>query len=191
MKVLTELTPSQRHAAVAERFTELMNGVRDWDAPTPVKEWKASDIVDHLTGWLPGFLKAFAHVSIPEATETNDLREKWRVQHEAVQELLESERADQIVESQQLGTMPLQALVDRFYTADLFMHSWDLAMASGQDADLDPSWAAQLTAGLQAMGPALYESGMFGTPQPVPDDANDIDKLIAAIGRDPRWVPAG
>lgn len=190
MKNLTELSPSERHAAVAGRFTELVAGVRDWDAPTPVKEWKASDVVDHLTGWLPGFLAAFAHVKIDEASETNDLREKWRVQTESVQAVLDGERAGELVTSEMFGELPLQVLIDRFYTADVFMHSWDLAAASGQDAGLDPSWAAELTAGLRAMGPALYASGQFGTPVAVPDDANDIDQLIGVIGRDPRWTPA-
>jgi len=39
------------------------------------------------------------------------------------------------------------------------------------------------------MGPALHESGQFGTPQPVADDASPQDRLIALIGRDPGWVP--
>lgn len=190
MSELTDATPAERHRLIAAHFTDLVDGVRDWDAPTPVSQWRASDVVDHLTGWLPGFLDAFAGVHLDEATESADFREKWRTQRDGVQALLDSPRATDVVETETFGTMTLERLLDQFYTADVFMHSWDLAMASGQEASLDPEFADRMYAGMAAMGPALHASGQFGAPQPVPADANEVDRLIALIGRDPRWVPA-
>lgn len=190
MSELTQATPAERHRLVAERFTAIVDGVHDWDAPTPVKEWKASDVVDHLTGWIPGFLASQAGVTIDEASESADPHEKWRVQRDSIQALLDGADAGRAVETEWFGTMPLDQLIDRFYTADVFMHSWDLAKASGQEPGLDAEWAAEMHGGMAAMGEAFRESGQFGTQQPVADDANEVDQLIAFIGRDPGWQPA-
>ena len=48
--------------------------------------------------------------------------------------------------------MPLAVAVDNFYTADVFMHSWDLAQASGQDLALDEDQCAAMLAGMAPDG---------------------------------------
>lgn len=189
MSALSTANPADRHRSVAASFTLLVNGVHDWDAPTPVKEWTASDVVDHLTGWLPGFLHSFAGVQLDEAPEGADLRTRWDTQRDSVQAILDAPNSGRLVETTMFGTLPLAGLIDQFYTADVFMHSWDLAKASGQDVALDADWAAEMHAGMAAMGDKLREGGMFGDPVAVPDDANPVDKLIGLIGRDPAWTP--
>ena len=39
------------------------------------------------------------------------------------------------------ATMPLGQAIDMIYTGDVFMHTWDLARATGQDETLDPTSA--------------------------------------------------
>lgn len=188
MSQLTDATPAERHRLVADDFTRLIEGTTAWDAPTPVLEWQVGDIVDHLTGWLPGFLEHIAGVAlmVPDADER---LARWLAQRDAVQALLESDAAREPVETTMFGTMPLQNLVDQFYTADVYMHSWDLARATGQGLDLDRDYAAAAHAGMSAMGDALYEGGQFGRPiVDLPSDADPVDRLVALIGRDPAWV---
>ncbi|MEZ5230509.1 MAG: maleylpyruvate isomerase N-terminal domain-containing protein, partial [Acidimicrobiales bacterium] len=55
------------YPAIADRFGAVVDSVNDWDAPTPVPEWRARDIVDHLTTWLPGLLGSCG-VEIPMGT---------------------------------------------------------------------------------------------------------------------------
>lgn len=188
MSDLTQAAPAERHRLVAGHFADLIDGVRDWDAPTPVKEWKASDVVDHLTGWLPGFLDSMAGVHLDVPTETADLREKFRAQAAAVQALLDAPDAGRLVETNMFGAMPLNQLIDQFYTADVFMHSWDLALSSGQEPGLDADWAGEMRVGMAAMGDALRQGGMFGSEVAVAADANPVDRLIGLIGRDPNWT---
>ena len=47
----------------------------------------------------------------------------------------------------------LDALIDQFYTADVFMHTWDIARATGQDDRLDEAFVADLDAvgGVEAL----------------------------------------
>ena len=46
--------PAEHHRRVAARFTDVVTGVTDWDAPAPVDGWVARDVVRHLVTWLPG-----------------------------------------------------------------------------------------------------------------------------------------
>lgn len=184
MSELTDTSPAERHRMLAARFFAVAEQVSDWSAPTPVKEWVAADIVEHL-GWLPGMLGGMG-VDVPPIEGDSPL-DRLRAQTAVVQAMLEGPHSEQIVETGFMGAIPLSAVIERFYSFDLFGHTWDLARSSGQDADLDADYAAGAFAGMSAMGPALHESGQFGTPQPVADDATVQDKLIALIGRDPAW----
>ena len=46
--------PPERHRAIAGRFTEAVRATTDWDAPTPVPQWVARDVVRHVVEWVPG-----------------------------------------------------------------------------------------------------------------------------------------
>ncbi len=41
-------TPAERHLSTATTFGEVVNATTDWDAPSPVPEWSARDVVGHL-----------------------------------------------------------------------------------------------------------------------------------------------
>lgn len=186
MSELTDASVADRHRVLADRFLALAEGVPDWDAPTPVKEWKAADVVDHL-GWLPGMLQGMGvTLDVPAADSPVD---RLRAQTAAVQELLDSPDADREIDTNMMGVLPLSRVVDQFYNFDLFAHAWDLAKASGQELELDEDYATVAHQGMSALGSGLQESGQFGPPQPVADDAPAPDKLIALIGRDPAWTP--
>ena len=90
-----------------------------------------------------------------------------------------------------MGSMPLRDLVDRIYTADVFMHTWDLARATGQDDRLDPDFCAELLAGMEGIEEVLRASGQYGPAVPVPDDADVQTRMLGFIGRDPEWKPPG
>ena len=71
-----------------------------------------------------------------------------------------------------IGDVPLPEAVDRFYTADVFMHTWDLARATGQDETLDAETCAAMLAGMEPMDEVLRSSGQYGPRVEVPDDAD-------------------
>ncbi|MDQ3312282.1 MAG: TIGR03086 family protein, partial [Actinomycetota bacterium] len=72
------------------------------------------------------------------------------------------------------------------YTADVFMHTWDLARATGQDETLDPDRCDEILAGMEPMDEVLRSSGQYGPKVDVPADADVQTRLLAFIGRDPR-----
>lgn len=180
------------HRAFAETFTNRVHGVTDWDVPAPVAGWTARSVVEHLLEWFPGMLAAGSDLRIPPGPDPQtDLAGAWEHQRDAVQAILDdAEQAGAPYSSPQVGEMPVADMINQFYTADIFMHTWDLARATGQDDRLDPQVATAMFEGMQPIEQMLRESGQFGTERgPLRDDADATDRLISFIGRDPYWTP--
>ena len=70
--------------------------------------------------------------------------------------------------------------------AEVVIHGWDVAAATGQPYDCDPGIAQACLAHL-AQFDASGTEGMFGPAVPIADDAPDLDRIVAASGRDPDW----
>jgi uncharacterized protein (TIGR03086 family) len=185
--------PAAEHRAVTARFTELVLGTPPdkWDSPSPVAAWRARDVVGHLVEWLPSFLQGGAGVRLPTGpSAADDPVAAWRAHCEAVQALLDDPATQTLVLSNpHVGDLPVDEAIDRFYTSDVFLHTWDLARATGQDPDLDPDRCAAMLAGMEPLDEILRHSGQYGPRVDVPEDASVQDRLIGFIGRDPGWRP--
>lgn len=181
-------SPAARHEAVAGEFTRLVEQTRDWAAPAPVDGWTARDVVQHLVGWFGGFLSA-GGVQLPAGpSAADDPVGAWRHHADAVQALID-ERGEEEFTHPYVGAHPLARAADQFYTSDIFMHSWDLARATGQEPRLDEAFAGQLLGGMQPIEAMLRDSGQYGPAVPVPDDAPVVERLMGFVGRDPAWRP--
>ena len=143
--------PAERHRQIGGLFTDRVLGARDWDAPSPVAGWAARDVVRHLTEWLPPFLSAGAGIQLPGGPSVDeDPVSAWRAHCNAVQALLDDPATqDRVLANSHIGELPLARAVDQFYTADVFMHTWDLARATGQDDRLDAALCGRLLAGME------------------------------------------
>ncbi len=186
---LTDLPPAERHAQVADGFTRRVLGVPEdrWDAPAPVEGWVARDVVRHLTTWFPGFLEGGTGTRLPEGPSVDeDPAGAWLAQRDAVQALLDDpESAGRVLSNPHLGDVPLPQAVDQFYTADVFMHTWDLARATGQEETLDEGMCRALLEGMRPIDDLLRSSGQYGPRVDVPQDAPVQDQLMGFIGRRP------
>jgi uncharacterized protein (TIGR03086 family) len=189
---LSDLDPAERHRRVAAGFTDRVRATTRWDAPSPVAGWRARDVVRHLVEWFPGFLAAGASVHLPEGPSVDeDPVGAWQTQRAAVQALLDDPHTvDRYLVNRHIGELPLARAIDEFYTSDVFMHTWDLARATGTDDRLDPEECATLLAGMEQMEDVIRASGQYGVRVPVPEDADAQTRLLGFIGRDPFWSSA-
>lgn len=180
-------SPSQTHRRVAGTFTDRVRGTADWDAPAPPEGWTARDVVGHLVTWFPSFLEGGAGIRLAAGPDVDtDPVAAWQVHSDAVQQLLDDPgTAGRMLSNPHTGDVPLDVAVDMFYTADVFLHTWDLARATGQDETLDTDRCAQMLAGMEPMDGVLRGSGQYGPRVDVPDDADVQTRLLAFIGRDP------
>lgn len=190
---MTALDAAGRHRRYSAQFAALVASTSDWEAPSPVEGWTARDVVTHLTTWFPAFVHGGSPYGwTPRVSAASSPQDAWAEQSRAVQLILDDPaQAESTFSHPQLPPCSLSEAVDRYYTADVFMHSWDLARASGQEVELDEPFATQLLAGLQTMEQVLRDSGQYGPAHPVADDAAVPTRLIAFIGRDPQWSPNG
>ena len=180
--------PAERHRSVVGTFTERVKGVSDWDAPAPVDGWRARDVVGHLVEWFPGFLESATGLVLDKGPSVEqDPVAAWQVHADAVQRLLDGPDAATPFNHPHVGELPLPVAVDRFYTTDVFLHTWDLARATGQDDELYADTCAELVEGMAPMDEVLRASGQYGPRVPVPDDADAQTRLLGFIGRDPSF----
>lgn len=185
--------PAEEHRAVSAVFTDRVRGVGPdgWDAQSPVADWRARDVVRHLVEWFPAFLADGTGVELPAGPSVDtDPVGAWEHHTAGVQALLDDDaNATVTFAHPRLPAMPLPRAVSQFYTADVFMHTWDLARATGQDDRLDEDRCRELFAGMEPMDEVLRQSGQYGARVPVPDDADWQARLLGFIGRDPDWQP--
>jgi uncharacterized protein (TIGR03086 family) len=179
--------PADRHREVAGAFGDRVAATRDWEAPAPVAGWTARDVVGHLVEWFPGFLAGGGVTLPPGPAVADDPVAAWQHHARAVQDLIET-RGEESFTHPFAGTHRLADAVDRFYTADVFMHTWDLARATGQEAGLDADFATALLEGMRPIEELLRSSGQYGAPVAVAEDAPVVDRLMGFIGRDPGWT---
>lgn len=172
-----------RHRQFAAAFQNSIQATRDWDAATPVPEWTARDVVFHLVTWLPPLLRDSSDVRLPDRDRGEDPAVVWREHASAVQQVLDDGKAGRALSAGPFAGQPLDATIDRIYTADVFMHTWDLAAASGLSADLDPEYARQLLVGLRPIEDMLRESGQYGPARTTASD-DPARQLMAFVGRD-------
>lgn len=189
--MIADQSPADEYREIAGRFTALVEGVPDraaWDRPSPVPEWTARDVVGHLVTWFPGFLAAGTGLTLPQGPGVDeDPVAAWRTLSDGVQALLDDPATgERRLAHPHVGTVPLPRAIAQFFTADVFMHTWDLARATGQDETLDPERCAMLLEGMQPLDELLRSSGQYGPRVEVPDDADVQTRMLAFIGRDPR-----
>jgi uncharacterized protein (TIGR03086 family) len=166
------------------------------DDPTPCSEYDVRTLLGHLVA----VLRRVAAVgrgehpfSVPQVT-TDVPDDGWSAAAQAAADDVLAVWADPALLGRELtlpfGTFPGAAALAT-YTAELTTHTWDVAVATGQDPEWDPQ---VLTVALAATHRALLADGRgpgvpFGPVVLVPEDAPPIDRLIAWQGRDPRWTP--
>ncbi len=179
---------ADRFRRIAADFTAKVEGVPEgrWDDQSPVPEWVARDVVGHLVEWMPGlFFTAWA-IDAPDTPSVDeDPVAAWAAVRDAFQTALDDPELATSERDIPPGRMTFEAAVDMIGTSDVFMHTWDLARATGQDDTLDPEEATALLEGMEPVDEMLRQSGHYGPRGEVADDASPGDKLMAFVGRTP------
>lgn len=186
---MTDQEPStaDRFRRVAATFTERVEGVGadGWESPSPCEGWVARDVVRHLAGWIPGFMRQGTGRDFPEPPSVDDDPvDAWATLRDALQAILDDpSTADAEFDHPMAGKHPLAVAIDRFVLGDVLVHTWDLARATGQDDTIDEAEAARMYQGMLPMADMLAKSGQFGERVAVPDDADTQTKLLGLTGR--------
>jgi uncharacterized protein (TIGR03086 family) len=164
---------------------------------TPCEGWDVRALVRHVTAQdLRNFLIRVRGEMAGWQAPYGELGEDWGAGFAAgAAQVLAGWRAADLDRPVALpgGTRaPLRSLADQ-QIAELAMHDWDLVVATGQRADLDPALAEHaLRWSRGRLRPEHRGPGKaFGPEMPVSPDAPAYQRLAGWFGRDPGWTPPG
>jgi uncharacterized protein (TIGR03086 family) len=185
-----------------ENAAVIVSGIdtADLGQPTPCGKYDVAGLVDHLIeaghraaalglGQAPPPGDHSPHVELTDAPD--ELRQAAGDAAQAWDD--ESKLSSKF--TMPWGEEYLGATLVDMYLAELAAHAWDLARATGQIDQLDPSVAVAALEGARAMIKTEYRDMLepgspFGPEVLPPPDADDWERLAAFMGRDPR-APLG
>ena len=180
---------AERYRRVAAGFTARVRAVSPaaWDNDAPCEGWVARDVVRHLVEWVPAFMLAADGPAFPAGPPVDDdPAGAWGTLNDTIQSHLDDpETAAREISHPRAGSHRFDDAINTFVTADLFVHTWDLARAAGLDETLDPEYVHELLVDMEPHDEMLRSSGQYGARVPVPADADEQTRLIAFTGRQP------
>ena len=190
---------AERYRSRADDFERKVAAVlpEQWSNQSPCDDWLALDVVRHIVIMHAAMLSPIGRELSAAPTLDDDPLQAFVSARADVEEVL----ADAVLSAEEIGTpggaMTVAEHIDRVVSADLVLHGWDLARATGQDETMDPAeveamWAANTAVPPEVMEklrtPGAFGPGVvvFGPEVPVPADAPLQDRLLGSIGRDPK-----
>jgi uncharacterized protein (TIGR03086 family) len=172
------------------QFTDRVDAVApdQWEDPA-LPEWTVADLVAHLVSeqlWVPPLLagEPYAEGRFPEDTTDllgSDPFTGWEsAADDALSAFADDDALIRTVHLSRGPTPATEYILEM--TADLTVHAWDLAQATGGDTELDPEL---VTAGLVYAErlPVDGIPGLIDPPLDVSDAAPPQSRLLARFGR--------
>ena len=183
--------------AATDRLSAVVRGVDDsqLDRPTPCDGRTVSQLLAHIHGLVQAF-RASADKELGPLTDTNPDDDGWPQAPSTWRDDI-PEHAGRLARAWQdpeawtgmtrAGGFdaPAEAM-GRVALAEVVLHGWDLARATGQEFAPDEATVQEMTGyaeGFEAQG----TPGMFDAAVEVGADATDFDRVLARTGRDPQW----
>jgi uncharacterized protein (TIGR03086 family) len=88
-----------------------------------------------------------------------------------------------------MGSATPAADIAAMLIAEMVLHGWDIAQATGQDYRCDEGVAQAVLETVRAQGELFRQYQGFAAIVSVPEDATAFDRALALSGRDPGWKP--
>jgi uncharacterized protein (TIGR03086 family) len=176
---------TDRYARVAAAFDQTVRAVPadKWDAPSPCEEWKARDVVAHVTRNHRSMAAAASGAEAEQPAADEDPVEAWSDAYQRMQILAGDPEMLSKPVNGPTGPMPLEEALGTLVSMDTNVHRWDLARAVGGDERLDPGVVRLTWDVLQPMDEMIRRPGVFGPKLDPPDGADEQTKLLYFLGR--------
>ncbi|HEX3394753.1 MAG TPA: TIGR03086 family metal-binding protein [Acidimicrobiales bacterium] len=176
---------SDRYRRLAAAFTARVEAVPPdrWSAVTPCEAWTATDLVAHVAEAAGLFLELVDREAPQGPPAYEDPLGAWQVSRDAIQTALDDPSIAGLEYEGELGPATFEMAIDRFACADLVVHTWDLARATGLDEALDPGEVHRVLEEMAPMDEMLRKSGNFGPKVDPPAGAGEQAQLLSFLGR--------
>ena len=165
----------------------------NWTASTPCADWDVRQLVNHVVGedrWTKPLVDGRTIAEVGNSLDGDLLGDRpVAAAREAAEEAVTAVTA----------RLPEAGLVHLSYgeetiaqyilqlTADHLIHGWDLAVATGQDRDLDSEVVAAVSGWFADWEQRYRSSGVVAVRPESAQSGSAAAELLIAFGRDPDW----
>jgi|SRR6478735_3087017 len=163
---------------------------RAWTRPSPCDDWDVAGVTRHLIAGDRAFTtslggEAYDLAAIRDdvaGVEAGDLPTTYAVGAGDLRLALAAAGSGGAFPTG-LGPMSAPA-VTRLRVIEALVHGWDIARGAGSTLDVDDDVAERsIRHSLVLLETLPPERQVFADPQPTPDDAPALDRLVALLGR--------
>jgi uncharacterized protein (TIGR03086 family) len=169
---------------------------RQFGQPTPDTEWDVRTLLNHLILWTSYSMEARAHgESVGQDLIDRDFaaEDEFAAGYQAQLDRALAAWSDPAAWQRELnvmGTPTPAADIAGLLIAELVLHGWDLAAATGQPFEVASATADGALAAVSANADLFRQYKGFAEPVDVPPSATALDRVLALSGRDPAWTAA-
>ena len=189
MQTVTEQTEVLKMALA--NTTRLVQGITDdqWEMKTPCQKWNVQQLVTHTAGVMANFANGAAN--LPPVGDPDDFDlgpdPAATLAELATRNVAAWEQRGELESTMNLGDNQFPAQVGfNINMLDAYVHGWDIAKATGQEADLDAGLCAMLLEfSKQTVPEAPREGDNFHAVVETGADASPADRLLGYLGRQP------
>jgi uncharacterized protein (TIGR03086 family) len=186
-------------AAAAAESARIVGGVRcdQLSAVTPCADWDTRALLNHIILWTAySAERRAAGEQVSEELMSTDFVAEPGYAADYAAQLGKAVAAwsDPAVWQRSLnvmGTPTPAADVAALLIAEMVLHGWDAAKASGQRYTARDDVAQAVLTAVEANAELFRTYQGFAEPVPLPASASALDQAQAQSGRDPAWVPIG
>lgn len=167
-----------------------------WNLPTPCTEWDVRALVGHLvsgTRWVAPLVAGMTIEQVGDSLSADPLGDDpagaWLNAADEAMAACSAAGAMGRAVHLSAGDSPAEDYIAE-RVADLVLHAWDLARATGTDDRLDPELVESALGTYARSGHIWRQYGVLGPKVEVAEGSDPQTELLAESGRDPQWRPS-
>jgi uncharacterized protein (TIGR03086 family) len=187
-------TTTEKYTRVAADFTDRVARCcgDQWSSSSPCDGWSAGDVVRHVIGVHRRVLAEIgvmfddgpaSHGAVEVDNES--LLGRWTVTRDRLLAAMNDPALAGAPVNGPMGPMPFKQLAGTIVLHDLLVHTWDLAVATGQSTQLDAEAVAVALERMTPLNDFLRSPEMFGPAITPPEGADVQTRFVCFVGRSP------
>jgi uncharacterized protein (TIGR03086 family) len=199
-----DLRPLDRIAVLTSVDVVSAVTIEDLSRVTPCADWSLADLLTHMTVQHRGFAAAarghgadpaiWQPATVADAVAVDPAGSYAAAAAEVIDAFAGADELDAAFALPEFGpdaTFP-GSLAIGFHFVDYVVHGWDVARTMGHPFELPADVVAAVLPIALAVPDAEFrtaDSALFGPAIQSRDQANDLDRILAYLGRSPQWKP--
>jgi uncharacterized protein (TIGR03086 family) len=185
----TVMEPAEQLSYILPTLSAMVDRIQvmQMDDPTPCTEFTVHDVIDHMIVLGGTFAYWFRGEEAPELMPPGVYgwvpAAEFRTVMDDLLDAVQSPGAMERTISAPVGEMPGSTFA-RFVAFDGLIHGWDLAFATGLEYEPPPAVIAAVDKfARDALTSAMRDGDTFKQATTAPDDASQMERLVAFSGR--------